>query len=120
MELECPVLEPAGGFEPPTSPLPRVRSGRLSYTGPPQTRILPPQTQDNNLVEGEGFEPPKASSRRVYSPVRLTASLPLQNLGNFTASIREAKARGPTRTGNPPLTRRTLYRLSYTGFAFPR
>ncbi len=30
------------------------------------------------MVEGEGFEPPKASGRRVYSPVRLTALLPLR------------------------------------------
>ena len=31
------------------------------------------------MVEGEGFEPPKAEGRQVYSLVRLAASLPLLN-----------------------------------------
>ena len=33
------------------------------------------------MVQGEGFEPPKAQGRQIYSLLRLTASLPLHSYG---------------------------------------
>ena len=48
------------GFEPTTCCLQNSCSNQLSYIG---------------MVPGEGFEPPKAQGRQIYSLMRLTTSL---------------------------------------------